>query len=134
VTTTATTTTTALPMVSNCLQIQTGRSQLDPNVIARYNDLPFPKDKILAEYVWVDAAGKTRSKTRTLPAEKVRDGGKKGTHTNLEKVVANRKLTLLSVSCLVVIWSLVWKQRYSDASRRVVSNCVHVCFSLCCCV
>ena len=51
---------------------QTGQSPLDPAVIARYKDLPFPADTILAEYVWVDAEGNTRSKTRTLPASKVR--------------------------------------------------------------
>lgn len=51
---------------------ETGMSQLDPAVIARYNDLPFPADTILAEYVWVDAVGNTRSKTRTLPSKKVR--------------------------------------------------------------
>eukprot|EP00980_Cylindrotheca_fusiformis_P010118 scaffold2249_cov86-Cylindrotheca_fusiformis.AAC.2 len=48
----------------------TGRSSLDPTVIDRYNDLPYPEDVILAEYVWVDADGTTRSKTRTLPAAK----------------------------------------------------------------
>eukprot|EP00339_Tiarina_fusa_P014059 CAMPEP_0117041418 /NCGR_PEP_ID=MMETSP0472-20121206/28926_1 /TAXON_ID=693140 ORGANISM="Tiarina fusus, Strain LIS" /NCGR_SAMPLE_ID=MMETSP0472 /ASSEMBLY_ACC=CAM_ASM_000603 /LENGTH=415 /DNA_ID=CAMNT_0004752423 /DNA_START=40 /DNA_END=1287 /DNA_ORIENTATION=- len=48
----------------------TGQSPLDPAVIARYKDLPFPSDSILAEYVWVDADGNTRSKTRTLPASK----------------------------------------------------------------
>ena len=53
------------------LESQTGKSQLDPAVIARYNELPFPEDKILAEYVWADAVGNTRSKTRTLPAAKV---------------------------------------------------------------
>jgi glutamine synthetase len=62
--------------VSTSLQLtlkrETGRSQLDPAVIDRYNSLPFPKDTILAEYVWVDAVGNTRSKTRTLPAKKVR--------------------------------------------------------------
>lgn len=48
----------------------TGRSSLDPAVIARYDALSFPSDTILAEYVWVDADGNTRSKTRTLPASK----------------------------------------------------------------
>ena len=47
----------------------TGQSALDPNVIARYDALAFP-EKILAEYVWVDALGNTRSKTRTLAPEK----------------------------------------------------------------
>lgn len=50
---------------------QTGQSSLDPAVIARYNALPFPDDKILAEYVWIDAEGNTRSKTRTLEKHKV---------------------------------------------------------------
>jgi glutamine synthetase len=48
----------------------TGISPLDPNVIAKYDSLPFPEQSILAEYVWVDAVGNTRSKTRTLPAAK----------------------------------------------------------------
>jgi glutamine synthetase len=50
---------------------ETGKSSLDPSVIQRYNDLPFPEESVLAEYVWVDAEGNTRSKTRTLPAKKV---------------------------------------------------------------
>jgi len=54
------------------LESTTGRSQLDPTVIAKYNSLPYPDDTILAEYVWVDAEGSTRSKTRTLPKSKVR--------------------------------------------------------------
>ena len=58
--------------LANSLQRETGRSQLDPAVIERYNALPFPEETILAEYVWVDAVGNTRSKTRTLPAKKVR--------------------------------------------------------------
>ena len=57
--------------LQSTLQRETGRSQLDPAVIQRYNELPFPADTILAEYVWVDAVGSTRSKTRTLPAKKV---------------------------------------------------------------
>jgi len=48
----------------------TGISGLDPQVMARSNALPYPEGIILAEYVWVDAFGNTRSKTRTLPAEK----------------------------------------------------------------
>lgn len=48
------------------LSKQTGKSSMDPAVIARYDALPFPDDTILAEYVWVDADGNTRSKTRTL--------------------------------------------------------------------
>ena len=52
------------------MKAQTGQSSLDPAVIDRYNALPFPADKVLAEYVWVDAEGNTRSKTRTLDAKK----------------------------------------------------------------
>ena len=52
------------------MKSQTGQSALDPVVIAKYDALAFPEDKILAEYVWVDAVGNTRSKTRTLPASK----------------------------------------------------------------
>ena len=63
----------SMTALQSSLQRETGRSQLDPAVIQRYNDLPFPEDIILAEYVWVDAVGKTRSKTRTLPAKKVRE-------------------------------------------------------------
>lgn len=48
----------------------TGKSSLDPAVIERYNSLPYPGDTVLAEYVWVDADGNTRSKTRTLPVAK----------------------------------------------------------------
>jgi len=48
----------------------TGQSPLDPNVIAKYDSLPFPADQVLAEYVWVDAEGNTRSKTRTLTADR----------------------------------------------------------------
>jgi glutamine synthetase len=54
----------------NVLQRETGKSQLDPAVTARFSDLPYPEGVILAEYVWVDAKGDCRSKTRTLPAEK----------------------------------------------------------------
>ena len=57
---------------TNALPRTTGQSQLDPSVIQRYNDLPYPADTVLAEYVWVDAVGVARSKTRTLPLSKVR--------------------------------------------------------------
>lgn len=56
--------------LSGVLTKETGRSSLDPAVIARYDSLPYPADTILAEYVWVDAVGNTRSKTRTLPSAK----------------------------------------------------------------
>lgn len=49
----------------------TGQSPLDPNVIAKYDSLAFPAETVLAEYVWVDAEGNTRSKTRTLTPDKV---------------------------------------------------------------
>ena len=54
------------------LSSKTGQSSLDPAVIAKYNALPFPAEKVLAEYVWVDAVGNTRSKTRTLDAKKTK--------------------------------------------------------------
>lgn len=57
----------------NMLSVQTGQSSLDPAVTERYNSLSIPSEKILAEYVWVDAVGNTRSKTRTLPASKGKD-------------------------------------------------------------
>ena len=60
---------TALSMV-NPLSITTGQAQLDHDVINRFNDLPYPADKVLAEYVWVDAKGECRSKTRTLPVKR----------------------------------------------------------------
>lgn len=48
----------------------TGQSPLDPAVIAKYDALPFPATSIMAEYVWVDAEGNTRSKTRSLTPDK----------------------------------------------------------------
>jgi hypothetical protein len=60
----------SVTFLNSVLTKVTGRSSLDPAVIARYDALPFPSDTILAEYVWVDADGNTRSKTRTLPAAK----------------------------------------------------------------
>ena len=56
--------------LNSMLTKTTGQSSLDPAVIARYDALAYPEDQILAEYVWVDAIGNTRSKTRTLPAAK----------------------------------------------------------------
>lgn len=56
--------------LNTILTKKTGSSPLDPAVIAKYDALSFPEDSILAEYVWVDAKGETRSKTRTLPAAK----------------------------------------------------------------
>ena len=72
-TTTAATTKTALQSVGGVIPLSrvTGQSQLDPLVIQKYLDLPMPEDTVLAEYVWVDAVGNTRSKTRTLPVSNV---------------------------------------------------------------
>ncbi len=58
---------TALNVVLNK---QTGKSALDPSVIDKYDALAYPDGKIMAEYVWVDAVGNTRSKTRTLTPDK----------------------------------------------------------------
>lgn len=62
---------TSLFASNGLLKKQTGQSSLDPAVLSRYNELPFPDDKVLAEYVWVDADGNCRSKTRTLAKSKV---------------------------------------------------------------
>jgi glutamine synthetase len=56
----------------NLLSTETGKASLDPAVFSRYSDLPYPVDRVTAEYVWVDAVGNTRSKTRTLPAAKAK--------------------------------------------------------------
>jgi len=64
--------TTALNVI---LPKTTGQSALDPSVIDKYDSLPFPANKIMAEYVWVDADGNTRSKTRTLAPEKAESVG-----------------------------------------------------------
>jgi len=49
---------------------KTGQSALDPAVLKHFQDLPFPDNIILAEYVWLDAVGNPRSKTRSLPVAK----------------------------------------------------------------
>lgn len=69
---TSTSSNTVVLRMVNQLEIQTGKSQLDTAVIDRFNSLPYPTDKILAEYVWVDAKGECRSKTRTLPASRAK--------------------------------------------------------------
>ena len=53
----------------------TGQSAMDPSVIAKYDALSFPEESILAEYVWVDAVGNTRSKTRTLTPDRTKTVG-----------------------------------------------------------
>lgn len=52
------------------LSTQTGKAALDSDVVERYAKLPIPSDKIMAEYVWADAVGNLRSKTRTLHPKK----------------------------------------------------------------
>jgi len=56
--------------LSGILSKTTGQSSMDPAVIAKYDALPYPEESVLAEYVWVDAVGNTRSKTRTLTPDK----------------------------------------------------------------
>jgi len=56
--------------MADLLSSATGKAALDPAVVDRYASLAYPADKVLAEYVWVDAEGNTRSKTRTLAASK----------------------------------------------------------------
>jgi len=63
---------TSLGMVDAILKKHTGQASLDPSVVAQYASLPLPTDKVLAEYVWVDAVGNTRSKTRTLPTDRTK--------------------------------------------------------------
>ncbi len=58
--------------MANHLELTTGKAQLDHSVVDRFNELPYPADKVLAEYVWVDAKGETRSKPRTLPATRAK--------------------------------------------------------------
>ena len=54
--------------MATVLSKNTGQSSLDPRIITKYDSLPFPVDNlVIAEYVWVDAAGNCRSKARTLP-------------------------------------------------------------------
>eukprot|EP00568_Trieres_chinensis_P011100 CAMPEP_0183292770 /NCGR_PEP_ID=MMETSP0160_2-20130417/1698_1 /TAXON_ID=2839 ORGANISM="Odontella Sinensis, Strain Grunow 1884" /NCGR_SAMPLE_ID=MMETSP0160_2 /ASSEMBLY_ACC=CAM_ASM_000250 /LENGTH=419 /DNA_ID=CAMNT_0025453777 /DNA_START=47 /DNA_END=1306 /DNA_ORIENTATION=- len=60
----------ATSLNAEILSKKTGTSALDPTVIDRFASLPYPEDVLLAEYVWVDAVGNTRSKTRTLPVAK----------------------------------------------------------------
>jgi len=61
----------SLKMGGSILSTQTGMSSHDPTLIDKYMALGMPKNKVLAEYVWVDAKGELRSKTRTLPTDKV---------------------------------------------------------------
>jgi len=54
------------------MDVSSGKASLDPSVVDRFNALPFAQNKVLAEYVWVDAKGELRSKTRTLEATKAK--------------------------------------------------------------
>lgn len=48
---------------------RTGMAALDPAVVSRYASLTVPASAgIRAEYIWLDAVGNPRSKSRTLPA------------------------------------------------------------------
>ena len=42
--------------------------QLDTSVLAKYMALPADKQKVQAEYLWIDAVGNVRSKCRTVKA------------------------------------------------------------------
>ena len=55
---------------SEPMQRITGRSAMEVGILDRYMALP-QNGKIQAEYVWIDAAGKTRSKTRSLDKSRV---------------------------------------------------------------
>jgi len=57
------------------LSSSTGKASLDPALVEQYGKLAYPAEKILAEYVWIDAIGNTRSKTRTLAASKAESVG-----------------------------------------------------------
>jgi glutamine synthetase len=52
----------------------TGKSSMDTAILDRYMNLP-QHGKVQAEYVWIDAAGKTRSKTRTLEKSRLDKAG-----------------------------------------------------------
>ncbi len=56
-------------MATSVLSKQTGVSSLDPRVIAKFDSLA-PSDRVIVEYVWVDAVGNLRSKARSLPVER----------------------------------------------------------------
>jgi len=47
-----------------------GKASMDPAVLARFLTLPV-EDRIQAEYIWIDAEGKTRSKGRTIEKSKI---------------------------------------------------------------
>merc|ERR1719253_2310180 len=57
-------------MGTGLLTSATGTAALDPAMVSKYSSIPQPSDTVMAEYVWLDAVGNTRSKTRTLPPAK----------------------------------------------------------------
>ena len=48
----------------------TGKASFEPVVLDRYMSLP-QNGMVQCEYVWIDADGKTRSKTRSLPQSRI---------------------------------------------------------------
>jgi glutamine synthetase len=48
--------------------------QLDTSVLAKYMALPADKQKVQAEYLWIDAVGNVRSKCRTVKASDAKIG------------------------------------------------------------
>jgi len=52
----------------------TGKTALDPVSKQSFDGLKLDPSKLRAEYVWIDAIGNTRSKTRTLPSSKNKVG------------------------------------------------------------
>ena len=61
---------TAVNMGTGLLGANTGTAALDPAMVQKYSSIPQPSETVMAEYVWLDAVGNTRSKTRTLPPKK----------------------------------------------------------------
>ena len=59
-----------LSVLHLCVMSEIIYTTFTPPLIDRYNNLKLPDGKIRAEYIWIDAEGKTRSKTRTLPPSK----------------------------------------------------------------
>lgn len=51
------------------LATATGKSPMDTAVLSRYMSLPMPADTVQAEYVFIDAFKKARSKCRTVSAK-----------------------------------------------------------------
>ena len=56
------------------LSQQTGESPTNTAVLERFLALPNLAPCVQCEYIWIDADGKTRSKTRTVEAKKTIEG------------------------------------------------------------